>query len=121
MIEDDPLMAVDLERCVEDLGHRVINVARTAAQAVASAKASRPDLILSDVQLADGSSGIDAVNEICNEIDVPVIFVTSYPDRFLTGTRPEPTFLIPKPFHPETVKAIVAQALSFAQTSKSTR
>jgi len=76
-------------------------------------KRARPGLVLADILLADGSSGLDAVNEILRTISVPVIFVTAYPQRLLTGTRPEPTFLITKPFHPNNVKAIISQALFF--------
>jgi CheY-like chemotaxis protein len=45
--------------------------------------------------------------------DVPVIFITAYPERLLTGERPEPTYLITKPFLTETVMAAVGQALFF--------
>ena len=76
------------------------------------------ELVLADIQLADGSSGIDAVNDILAESDVPVIFITAYPERLLTGERPEPAFLITKPFETDTVKAVVSQALFF-QTSES--
>ncbi|MBU2381500.1 MAG: response regulator, partial [Alphaproteobacteria bacterium] len=73
----------------------------------------RPGLVLADIQLADGSSGIDAVKDILKRFDVPVIFITAFPERLLTGERPEPTFLITKPFQPETVKAAISQALFF--------
>jgi CheY-like chemotaxis protein len=69
--------------------------------------------VLADIQLADGSSGIDAVRDILSEVDTPVIFITAFPERLLTGERPEPTFLITKPFQPETVKAAIGQALFF--------
>ena len=69
--------------------------------------------MLADIQLADGSSGIDAAKDILSNIDVPVIFITAFPERLLTGERPEPTFLITKPFQPETVKAAIGQALFF--------
>jgi len=113
IIEDEPLIALDLERIVTDLGHRVVKIARTERQAIEAVKRSRPGLVLADIQLADGSSGLDAVNEILTTFSVPVVFVTAYPQRLLTGTRPEPTFLITKPFHPDNVKAIVSQALFF--------
>ncbi len=58
-------------------------------------------------------SGIDAVAEILNSFDIPVIFITAYPEKLLTGERPEPTYLIAKPFLPETVQATVGQALFF--------
>ena len=66
-----------------------------------------------DIQLADDSSGIDAVKDILHEFKVPVIFITAFPERLLTGERPEPTFLITKPFQRSTVKAQIAQALFF--------
>ena len=113
IIEDEPLIALDLERLVTALGHRVVKIARTERQAIEAVKRARPGLILADIQLADGSSGLDAVNEILRSFSVPVIFVTAYPQRLLTGTRPEPTFLITKPFHPDNVKAIISQALFF--------
>ena len=72
-----------------------------------------PGLVLADIQLADGSSGLDAVNEILTEIEVPVIFITAFPERLLTGEKPEPAFLITKPFRPEAVKAAISQALFF--------
>jgi CheY-like chemotaxis protein len=70
-------------------------------------------MVLADIQLADGSSGIDAVNDILTTFKLPVIFITAYPERLLTGERPEPTFLITKPFQPEIVKAVISQALFF--------
>jgi CheY-like chemotaxis protein len=113
IIEDEPLIALDLESIVTEIGHEVVGISATRSEAVAAARKSRPGLVLADVQLADGSSGIDAVNDILGEIDVPVIFITAYPERLLTGERAEPTFLITKPFRSEMVKAVMSQALFF--------
>ncbi len=113
IIEDEPLIAHDLRSIVEELGHRVIGMPRTHAEAVAAIKQSNPGLILADIQLADGSSGLDAVNEILDSLSTPVIFVTAYPERFLTGEPPEPAFLIAKPFNVESLKAVISQALFF--------
>ncbi len=118
IIEDEPMIAMDLESIVESLGHRVTGVARTHAEAVNAVDQHRPGLVLADIQLADGSSGLDAVNEMLGSFAVPVIFVTAYPDRLLTGERPEPAFLITKPYQPDTVKAVVSQALFFEQSAK---
>jgi CheY-like chemotaxis protein len=117
IIEDEPIISMDLEALVESLGHRVSGVARTQREAVAAARRSPPGLVLADIQLADGSSGLDAVNDILENFDVPVIFITAYPERLLTGERPEPVFLISKPFQTQTVKAIVSQALFFATSA----
>lgn len=113
IIEDEPIIAMDLEALLDSLGHRVTGVARTEAEALHLAATKRPSLILADIQLADGSSGIDAVNRILQTINVPVIFITAFPERLLTGERPEPAFLITKPFMPDMVKAVVSQALFF--------
>ncbi len=113
IIEDEPVIAMDIKTIVENLGHTVTGVARTHRQAVQLAKQKRPGVILADIHLADGSSGIDAVNQILTTFEVPVIFITAFPERLLTGQRPEPAFLITKPFTPEMVKAVVSQALFF--------
>lgn len=113
IIEDEPLIALDLSDLVSSLGHRVCATASTHKTAIAAFKKHMPGLVLADVQLADGSSGLDAVNDILKSFEVPVIFITAYPERLLTGKRPEPTFLINKPFQSETVKAIISQALFF--------
>jgi CheY-like chemotaxis protein len=118
VIEDEPIIAMDIEALLESLGHRVTGVARTAGEAVHLARAKRPGLILADIQLADGSSGIDAVNQILQSIEVPVIFITAFPERLLTGEKPEPAFLITKPFMPDMVKAVVSQALFFDSKSR---
>ena len=113
IIEDEPLIALDLEALVEDIGHRVQGIARTHREAVAAVEKRRPSLVLADIQLADGSSGLEAVNEILNSFQVPVIFITAFPERLLTGEKPEPVFLVSKPFEPAMVKALISQALFF--------
>lgn len=113
IIEDEPMIAIDLADLVTGLGHNVCDTARTHKEAVAAFRKHEPGLVLADIQLADGSSGLDAVNEILATFDVPVIFITAYPERLLTGSRPEPTFLVNKPFRTETVQAVISQALFF--------
>lgn len=118
IIEDETFIAMDLESLVKNLGHNVIGVARTHTDAIAIAGKKRPGLILADIQLADGSSGLDAVNELLKAFEVPVVFITAYPERFLTGERPEPAFLISKPFQPAMVSAVASQALFFQRNSR---
>ena len=118
IIEDETFIAMDIEALVESLGHKVIGVARTHSEALALAKKKRPGLILADIQLADGSSGLDAVNELLGSFEAPVIFITAFPERFLTGRRPEPAFLIAKPFQLAAVSAAVSQALFFGRKAR---
>ncbi len=117
IIEDEPLIAMDLKSIVSDMGHTVTGIARTRDQAGVLGQAERPDLILADIQLADNSSGIDAVADLTAMLgEVPVIFITAFPDRLLTGEKPEPAFLITKPFSVEQVRSAVSQAMFFAST-----
>ena len=117
IIEDETIIAMDLKGIVQAMGHGVTGVARTHSAAVELAQRERPDLILADIQLADGSSGIDAVNELLADMgDLPVIFITAFPERLLTGDRPEPAFLISKPYSEEQVCSAVSQAMFFAST-----
>jgi DNA-directed RNA polymerase specialized sigma24 family protein len=117
IIEDEAIIAMDLEAIVSGMGHKVVDIARTREGAVTLGTKHAPDLILADIQLADKSSGIDAVNDLLATLgDVPVIFITAFPERLLTGDRPEPAFLIAKPYTEEQVRAAVSQAMFFAST-----
>ncbi len=118
IIEDETIISMDLEALVEELGHHVVGVARTRTEAMALSKKTQPGLIMADIQLADGSSGLDAVSDILAGVEVPVVFITAYPQRLLTGERPEPTFLITKPFQHEVVKSVISQALFFDQRAR---
>jgi DNA-directed RNA polymerase specialized sigma24 family protein len=117
IIEDEPMIAIDIETIVQSLGHRVHGIARTHDESIALFKSGSPGLVLADIQLADGSSGLEAVNELLRLREVPVIFITSFPERLLTGERPEPTFLLTKPSQPDTVRATISQALFFDERS----
>lgn len=113
IIEDEPLISMQLEDLVQSLGHDVCGTAATRTQAQQVIAERKPGLVLADIQLADGSSGLDAVDDILAMGSVPVIFITAYPERLLTGDRPEPTYLVTKPFQEQTVRAAISQALFF--------
>lgn len=113
IIEDEPLISMQLEGLVRGLGHTICGTAATRTQALEVVAENRPGLVLADIQLADGSSGLDAVDDILAIASVPVIFITAYPERLLTGDRPEPTYLVTKPFHEATVRTAISQALFF--------
>jgi DNA-directed RNA polymerase specialized sigma24 family protein/CheY-like chemotaxis protein len=117
IVEDEMVIALDLEQLVESLGHRTIGIARTRAEAIAVSGTKRPGLILADIQLADGSSGLETVNDLLNSLEVPVVFITAHPERFLTGERPEPAFLLQKPYQQSTVSALISQALFFERNA----
>lgn len=117
IIEDEAIIAMDLESIVSEMGHRVTGVATTRKEAVELGRADVPDLVLADIQLADNSSGIDAVNDLVAELgDRPVIFITAFPERLLTGEKHEPAFLISKPYAESQVVSAVSQAMFFSST-----
>lgn len=116
IIEDEPLIAMQLEDLVTSLGHEVYGTAATRTQAQEIVANGTPGLVLADIQLADGSSGLDAVDDILAIGSVPVIFITAFPERLLTGDRPEPTYLVTKPFDERTVRAAISQALFFGSS-----
>lgn len=116
IIEDEPLISMQLEDLVTSLGHEIFGTAATRTQAQAIVAEKTPGLVLADIQLADGSSGLDAVDDILAIGSVPVIFITAYPERLLTGDRPEPTYLVTKPFQEASVRAAISQALFFGSS-----
>ena len=117
IIEDEAIIAMDIHSIVSEMGHTITGIARTRGAAVDLGAKERPDLILADIQLADNSSGIDAVNDLLQQFgSIPVIFITAVPERLLTGDKPEPAFLIAKPYSEEQVRSAVSQAMFFAST-----
>lgn len=117
IIEDEPIIALDIESILRSRGHHVTGIAQTREEAIKLARQEPPQLILADIQLADNSSGVDAANDILSELDIPVVFITAYPERLLTSERPEPAFLISKPFSDQLLLVTVSQALHLTKTA----
>jgi CheY-like chemotaxis protein len=114
IVEDERFISMDLESLFRTLGMDVVGVARTCEDAVELARMHNPGLVSVDIQLADGSSGMDASEQMLKFLKASFIFITAYPERFLTDpNRPEPSFLISKPFQPAMVAAVAAQAMFF--------
>lgn len=118
IIEDEPVIAMHLQDIVEEMGHTVVGLASTHGEALEMSRSAQPDLVLADIRLADGSSGVDAVRDILADRNVPTIFITAYPERLLTGERPEPTYLITKPFEVDTIVTTVGQALMMHRATR---
>ncbi len=112
IIEDEPVIAMEIERLMTQCGHRVIGVAASEEKALALAVSSPPGLILADIKLGAGGSGREAVARILQNAPAPVIFVTAYPEHLLTGQHPEPAFVLGKPFDPAALAAASFQAVS---------
>ena len=112
IIEDEPIIAMDIEELVQGCGHRVVGVATNEVDAIRIAESTRPGLILADINLGEGGDGASAISQILKHHRAPVIFVTAYPERLLTGDALEPAFVITKPFEPLTLAIATYQAVT---------
>ena len=112
IIEDEPIIALDIQDLVERCGHSVVGIAATETEAVEIARAQRPSLVLADINLGAGGDGATAVSRILRDVTAPVIFVTAFPERLLTGDAVEPAFVITKPFDPNTLAVATYQAVT---------
>ncbi|WP_424810422.1 PhyR family response regulator anti-anti-sigma factor [Roseococcus sp. YIM B11640] len=112
IIEDEPVIAMDLRMLVTGCGHRVVGIAASEAEAIRVAQEAKPGLVLADINLGRGGNGIVAVRNILANSQVPVIFVTAYPEQLLTAEGVEPAFVMRKPFDPVTLAIFTYQAIT---------
>lgn len=112
IIEDEPLIAMDLRILVQQCGHRVVGLAASEDAALQLAEQHHPGLILADINLGRGGDGMNAVRRILRISHVPVIFITAYPQKLLTAEGLEPAFVINKPFDRLSVSIATYQAVS---------
>jgi RNA polymerase sigma factor (sigma-70 family) len=115
IIEDEPMIAIELSQIVREMGLSVSGTAARQDDAVSAADSAgdeRLGLVLADIQLQDRGNGIGAAQQILERYNVPIVFVTGFPERLLTGSGLEPAFVVAKPFDPESLKVTIAHALS---------
>jgi CheY-like chemotaxis protein len=113
IVEDQPIISMDLEAIVGDFGCGVHSVVRNYDDGVIESEKITPDLVLCDIVLSGERSGIDLAHHIVERYRSPLIFITAFPEKLLIGApRPEPTFLITKPFQRSTIKQAMFQALA---------
>ena len=116
VIDDEPSVLRATERLLRAKGFEVETFA--SAEAFLACGATRPTTCLVlDIKLG-GMSGIELRRRLkASNPNLPVIFITAFPERLLTGERAEPTFLVTKPYNPDMLKALISQALFFNETS----
>lgn len=97
VIEDEPLVAMELSSILEDMGYEVCGIAETRREAVSQAMRNRPSLILADLRLRGGDDGIETVREITGSLHAAVVYVTG--NRQQAAQRlPSSAVLVGKPF-----------------------
>jgi DNA-binding NtrC family response regulator len=113
VVEDEAVVALDVEDRLRRLGHQVVGTADSCASALAQAAETRPDLVLMDIALRDGPDGIAAAEQLRAELAVPVIFVTAFADTETVerAKRVSPHGYIVKPFDERDLRATIEIAL----------
>ncbi|WBO23878.1 response regulator [Sphingomonas abietis] len=107
IIEDEPVVAMDLQMLLEAEGATSIDIAASEAEAIAAARMHRPGFITSDVKLLQGT-GPHAVRRIRDEHgDIPVIFITGTPDECEPCDPPD--VILQKPFRSDTLASVFRQ------------
>ncbi|MBD2362542.1 response regulator [Anabaena minutissima FACHB-250] len=81
VVEDEYILAINLQETLESLGYSVVDIADTAELAIAKATEFRPNLILMDIRLRGENDGIQAAEQIWNTLQIPVIYVTGHSDK----------------------------------------
>jgi two-component system, cell cycle sensor histidine kinase and response regulator CckA len=113
IVEDEILVREDIEDCLEDLGHEVVSVASTGAEALSQIPTARPDLVLMDIRLKGDMDGVETARKIRINFRLPVIFLTAHADdaTLQRAKAADPVGYIVKPFAETTVNAVIQTAL----------
>lgn len=113
VVEDEALVARDLEQTPERLGYEVVGIAQSAGEAVGKTGETRPDLVLMDIFLQGESDGVHAAGVIARRFGTPVVFLTAHTDKatVIRAQRVKPAGYIAKPFDPDKLNETIANAL----------
>lgn len=117
IVEDEGLVARDIENMAERAGYEVCGVATTGEQALSLAATLRPDLTLVDIILKGPVDGIETAQKLWNEMDIPSIYVTAYADELtlLRAKETNPFGYILKPFDERELRVNIEMALFKSQ------
>lgn len=107
IIEDEAIVALDIKRIINNLGHDVVDIVSSFEDAIKSVKKNSPQLIFSDINLGKKKDGIDIIEEIQKEKFIPVVYLTAYSDEetIQRAIKTNPLGYILKPFKKEDIKS----------------
>ncbi len=123
IVEDDGIIAMDLESRMKQLGYGVTGIAGYGEQAIEKVKENAPDVVLMDIILKGEIDGIEAAEEIRTQYDIPVIFITGYADkeRLKRAKLAYPFGFIIKPFQDKDLEVTIEMALYVAKVDAERR
>lgn len=113
IVEDERIVAKDLQFRLQGLGYQVAAMASEGHDAIAQATSARPSLVLMDIRLENGMDGIEVAEQIRNQLDIPVVFLTAYADQATLARAKitEPFGYILKPFEERELQSTIEIAL----------
>lgn len=113
IVEDEFIVAKDIERMLEALGYNVVGIISSGKEAIKKAKITKPDVILMDIILDGKIDGIQAAAEIQKEYDIPVIYLTAYADKQTVqkAKKTKPYGYLVKPFEERELNSAIEIAL----------
>lgn len=113
IVEDEIIVAWDIKETLEKLGHTVIDLVVSGAEALGVAFNDSPDLVLMDIRLEGEIDGITAGDEIYQQLKIPIVYLTAHVDELTLAraTRTNPFGYVIKPFQPHSLQSTIKVAL----------
>ena len=113
IVEDEPIVAIDLRDEVQEFGFEVTGLAESADAALMSVEEDKPDMVLMDISIDGSMDGIQAARVLRNLYAVPVVFLTSFSDSetISRATREAPYGYLTKPFKSRDLQAMLRTAM----------
>src|SRR5579863_6614326 len=123
IVEDQGIVATDLERCLEDGGFEVTGIASSMDEAILEASKSLPDLVLMDIRIKGQADGIETADRLHQEFDLPIVYLTAHDDKDTVrrAKRTEPMAFLIKPFKPAELTNTVEIALNRSRAEQKLR
>jgi signal transduction histidine kinase len=120
IVEDEAVIAMDLQMQLQDMGYRVQGIARSGAQALSLAAQQRPDLVLMDIRIKGEMDGVQTAEQLRGEDAPPVVFLTSHHDEqtVARAAQTAPYGFVTKPFLPRALRATIEMALARASLER---
>jgi diguanylate cyclase (GGDEF)-like protein/PAS domain S-box-containing protein len=123
IVEDEKIIALDLQRRLEKFGYDVVALVATADEAVAAATEYLPYIVLMDIMLGSERDGVDAAMEIKETLPIPIVFLTAYADERTVerAKRAQPVGYVLKPFKERELQTTIEIALFKARVDRKMR
>ncbi|MBU3914939.1 PAS domain-containing protein [bacterium] len=123
IVEDEAIIAMELESQLQSLGYEVTSIVNTGEKAIEKAEADKPDLILMDIRIQGDKDGIETAETIRNKFGIPIVFSTAYLDgeRIERAKITMPFGYVLKPIQERDLKVTIEMALYVAKVDKERR